>query len=506
MLQKAVIGLAVVAVVGFIIGVGFISSQPEMKLLYGKLNEKDMAEVVTAVQGAGVKYELGAGGTSIYVPADKVHQMRAQLAAKGVPSGDSVGFEIFDRSNFGISDFVQRANYVRALQGELERTISQFNGVRSARVMIVIPENRLLVRETRTKPTASVFIDQGIGGLSREGVNSIRFLVANAVEGLNPNDVAVVDSRGNVLTEGLTDDPTLGLANSQMKMRREIEEYFSKKVETMLIPVVGFGNVVVRVSAELDSENTTIVKSLFDPDSQVARNETTTEDSTLTSEGIREQSVGAGGVGVTANVPAMQAPTPESVTPQKLNEQNRKQRTTTYEINSTTVSTTKTPGGITRLTASVFVARKGEPRTPEQLENLRRMVAHAIGITAKDPAELARYVSLEETVFDQPPPPMPTPEPVTTYDSSGLLRYLIAIGIALPCFYMFWRMFKTAKSEEIPMEILGMNKPAVPEQKEQEKLAISAEMLNEMIRQKPANVGAALRGWMASDTQPSSKE
>lgn len=504
MIQKIVISLAVVAVVGFVVGVSFLSGKPEMKLLYGKLNEKDMAEVVTAVQGAGVKYELGTGGSSIYVPADKVHQIRAQLASRGVPSGDSVGFEIFDRSNFGISDFVQRANYVRALQGELERTISQFNGVRGARVLIVIPENRLLVRDARTKPTASVFIDQGVGGLSREGINSIRFLVANSVEGLNPNDVAVVDNRGTVLTEGLTDDPALSQASAQMKMRREIEEYFAKKVETMLIPVVGLGNAVVRVSAELDTENTTIVKNLFDPDSQVARNESTTEDSTLTSEGIRETT--AGGVGVTANVPAMQSPTPEASTPSKLNEQNRKQRTTSYEINSTTVSTTKAPGAIRGLTASVFIARKAEPRTPEQLENLRRMVAHAIGISAKDPVELARYVSLEETVFDQPAAPVPpASEAAPVYDNSSLVRYLIAFGIALPCFYMFWRMFKTAKSEEIPMEILGMNK-AVPEPSQQEKLAISAEMLNEMIRQKPANVGAALRGWMASDTQHSSKD
>ena len=165
---------------------------------------------MSALDDAKVPYRTGRGGASIMVPSDKVYTMRAQLAAKGIPRGEGVGFEIFDKPNFGISDFVQRANYLRALQGELSRTISQIDLVESARVMIVMPENRLLI-DSHKKPTASVFIRiKGNGQLPPSGVNSVRFIVANAVEGLTVNNVSVVDNLGNVLSENTEDDSVVG--------------------------------------------------------------------------------------------------------------------------------------------------------------------------------------------------------------------------------------------------------------------------------------------------------
>ena len=220
--QRATIILTVLGVAGGLSALVVFSNRPQMQLLYGRLGEKDVSEVITAVQEQGVAYQLGAGGSAVYVPSDQVHRLRMLMASKGVPAGDGVGFEIFDRSNFGISDFVQRTNYMRALQGELSRTISQLKGVKAARVMIVVPENRLLFSETKSKPTASVFIDQASGALGSEAVNSIRFLVANAVEGLHVDDVAVIDSHGNVLTKNLSDDPSLGVASSQMKFRKSV--------------------------------------------------------------------------------------------------------------------------------------------------------------------------------------------------------------------------------------------------------------------------------------------
>ena len=195
--QRVSIVVALVGVIGGMAALVFWSHRPHLQLLYGRLGEKDVAEVLSAVQAAGVAYEMGTSGTSIYVPADAVHKLRIQLATKGVPSGEGVGFEVFDRANFGISDFVQRTNFVRALQGELSRTIAQLQGVRSARVLIVQPENRLLFSDLKAKPTASVFIE---GSISVESVNAIRFLVANAVESLRADDVAVVDrSHANCL-------------------------------------------------------------------------------------------------------------------------------------------------------------------------------------------------------------------------------------------------------------------------------------------------------------------
>src|SRR5207253_1942651 len=129
-----------------------------------------------------IPHEVGAGGTSVRVPADQVYKLRMDLAGKGLPTGDGVGFEIFDKGQFGLSDFVQRTNYLRALLGELARTISQLTGVRAARVMIVQPENRLLLTEQGVKATASVFVDMGGGRLEVDQVNAIRHLVANAVQ------------------------------------------------------------------------------------------------------------------------------------------------------------------------------------------------------------------------------------------------------------------------------------------------------------------------------------
>src|ERR1051325_10080752 len=190
--QRISVAAATFVLIAGLGSIAFWSSRTDYGLLYGKLGDGEAAKVVAALDDAKVPYKLGAGGSSIMVPSDKVYQMRMQLASKGIPRGDGVGFEIFDKPNFGISDFVQRANYLRAVQGELSRTISQVDQVESARVMIVLPENRLMV-DNHKRPTASVFVrTRGQTQLPPSAVNSIRFLVANAVEGLQANQVTVV--------------------------------------------------------------------------------------------------------------------------------------------------------------------------------------------------------------------------------------------------------------------------------------------------------------------------
>ena len=176
--QRLSVVLAGGAVVAGLLALAYWSSRVDFALLYGKLDEVEAGKVVAALDEAKVPYKISRAGGAIHVPADKVHQLRMQLAAKGIPRGEGVGFEIFDKANFGISDFVQRANYVRALQGELARTISQLDEVEAARVMIVLPENRLLA-DSQRQPTASVFIrTKGNSALSSSSVNSIRLLVA----------------------------------------------------------------------------------------------------------------------------------------------------------------------------------------------------------------------------------------------------------------------------------------------------------------------------------------
>ena len=486
--QRVTIAVATVGVIAGLIGLVVWSHRPNMQLLYGRLSDKDAAEVAAAVQAAGVQYELRGSGSAIYVPSDQVHPLRLQLAAKGVPAGEGVGFEIFDRANFGISDFVQRTNYARALQGELARTISQLQGVRSARVLIVVPENRLLFSDVKAKPTASVFIE---GNLSAPSVNSIRFLVANAVEGLRADDVAVVDHRGTVLTDGLKDDPQLGGASSQMKARKSVEDYFANKVETMLATVLGPGNAVVRVSADLDVETTTRTEEKFDPDGQVIRTETSEEDSTVTNE--TDQSKG-GTAGTAANVPGQTASDSAGKgNGGKNSEQMRKNKSANYEINRVTTNAVRAPGTVSRITAAVFVAPKAQPRTPAELDSLRKMVVNALGVKAVDEKEVAKIVTLEELAFESTPA-VKAGALDFIFRNPDLLKNGLAVVVAIALIFVFLRMVKRAKPDEIPIEILSPERAHADAQAGR---PVSVELLNEMIRKKPENVGAALREWMA---------
>ena len=283
--QRVSLVIAAMVVVAGLTALVSWSRRPDYQLLYGRLGEKDASAVISYLQSSNIPYRAEAGGSTVFVPAEQVHRLRMDLAGKGLPSGEGVGFEIFDKGNFGVSDFVQRTNYARALQGELARTISQLEGVRGARVLIVQPENRLLLVDQSIKPSASVFIDLGGGRISSEQVNAIRHLVSNSVQGLLPDAVAVVDNRGRVLSEELKTDPLLTTASSQIKYRQSVEDYFARKVETMLAAAVGAGNAVVRVSAEVDTDATTIAEEKFDPEGQVVRSQTNTEDNSASAEG-----------------------------------------------------------------------------------------------------------------------------------------------------------------------------------------------------------------------------
>ncbi|HEX4342872.1 MAG TPA: flagellar basal-body MS-ring/collar protein FliF, partial [Verrucomicrobiae bacterium] len=232
--QRVSVVAATFVLVAGLIGLAMWSSHTEYALLYGRLSDTESSKVISALDDEKIPYKVTAGGGSIMVPSDKVYTVRMQLAGRGIPRGDGVGFEIFDKPNFGISDFVQRANYTRAIQGELARTIGQLDEVESARVMIVLPENRLLLDKDKY-PTASVFVHvHGTSQLSPSSINSIRFLVANSVEGLKPNHVSVVDNLGNVLSENSDNDSLTGLTSNQLGARRNLEQYLSKKAQDML--------------------------------------------------------------------------------------------------------------------------------------------------------------------------------------------------------------------------------------------------------------------------------
>jgi flagellar M-ring protein FliF len=493
-----------------IAGLGAIvywSSHADYGLLYGGLSDTEAGKVVAALDDAKVPYK--ANGGSIYVPTDKIYSMRMQLASRGIPSGDGVGFEIFDKPNFGISDFVQRANYTRAVEGELARTISQIDEVESARVMIVMPENRLLL-DKNTYPTASVFVHvRGTSQLQPQSINSIRFLVANSVEGLKPNHVSVVDNLGNVLSENTDDDSLTGLTSTQLAARRNLEQYLAKKAQDMLDKVLGPGQAIVRVSADINYDTLTSTDEKFDPDGQVIRTQTKndqTTDSSTTSTSTP--------VGISANTGTNS--TQNATSPVNNTQNHTTTSTVEYEIGKTTSSMVKAAGSIKRLDASVTVAaqmqgtgadRKTVPRSPEDLKKLQDIVASAVGIDTTR----GDTIALEEMPFNNDFATEVTQE-LNQQQKRDFWWTLAcnsvypALGIA--ALFILLRLFKSTPVQEIPIGVpVGRliakhngngngNGHGKLGEFEPQPGVVTVDVLNRLIKENPANMTQAIRDWM----------
>jgi flagellar M-ring protein FliF len=500
--QRISVVLAAAAVVVGLSSLAWFSSRKDYSLLYGRLDEAEAGKVVAALTDAKIPYQIKGSGT-IFVPMDLVHSTRMQLAAKGLPQAQGgVGFEIFDKPNFGISDFVQRANYSRALQGELSRTIAQLDQVESARVLIVMPENRLILDQQR-KPSASVFIKvRGNADLPSSAVNSIQFLVANAVEGLAAGNVSVVDHRGNVLSENQDQSTPAGLSSSQFSARRQHEQYLTKQAESMLAKVLGPGNAVVRVSVDINWDSTTRTEEKFDPgEDKIVKSETTDEEVVATS----TTGPAAGGVGTASNL----GETNGASGP--LNSSNTKKTTSTrsYEINKITSNTLQAAGALKKVTASVMLAQLSTTvgtnrtvvvRTPEELGKLKQIVANAIGTLETD-------VVLEEIPFnDQPAIEIATQlektEKTQLYMDIG--QRVLYPGVALVLGFMFFRALKKTKSDDLPIGVpigdlypdgVGTDSMGLPVRKKKEEV-VTVEVLNRLIRENPSSMTQAVRSWI----------
>ncbi|HVW19613.1 MAG TPA: flagellar basal-body MS-ring/collar protein FliF [Opitutaceae bacterium] len=504
--QRVSLIVTALAVAGGLTALVLWAQRPEYKLLYTNLGDKDSAAIISYLQSQNIKPQVSGDGSAVSVPSDQVYKLRMDLAAKGLPGGDGVGFEIFDKGQFGLSDFVQRTNYLRAIQGELARTISQLQGVRAARVLIVQPENRLLLTDQSVKSTASVFVDLGGSRLELEQVNAIRHLVANAVQGLVPDQVAVIDNHGRTLSEELKSDPALGTASSQIKYKQQVEDYLAKKVESMLAPVIGEGNAVVRVSADIDTEASTVSQEKYDPDGAVVRSQTKTKDS---SNSVESRSNG-GTVGISANVPDKAAVAETNTTrPTSSSDQDRENLTTTYEIGRTVTNITRNPGTVRSVTAAVLIAPRApatagaQPvkRTAEELSALRQIVINALGLKAAPGQSLDSLVTVDEMPFA----PEPEIQQIQAAQNSGkwidwvdaARRWGAVVGAAV-MFLIFLRMLSKQRIDPVPVEVLSLP-PDAAARALPSAAGVTPEVLNDLIRQRPANVGASLRDWVAAN-------
>ena len=517
--QRISIVLAALAIVVALSSLVFFSSRPEYSLLYGKLDDTESAKVINYLDEAKVPYSISRGGGALYVPEEKVHKTRMQLAMKGVPSGEGPGWELFDKPNFGISDFVQRANFLRAVQGELARTISQLDGVAGARVMITLPENRLLL-DKQKKPTASIWVKlRGVAELSPATVNAIRFLVANSVEGLAPGAVSVVDNHGTLLTESRESDPVSGQSSNLLTAKRNAEKYLSEKVETMLTQVLGAGQSVARVSADINWDTVTRTEEKYDPESQVVRTSTVNDEKT---ESTTPNPNAGGTVGVVPNTTAethSTSSTTGSKTAKKVDTKN-------YDINKITSQIVQGAGTLKRISAAVFVNtrftgsgtnRIAQPRTPEELRKFRLVVQSALGVDTNRTDE----VTLEEVVFNDQPvlEEQQKNEKIEKHQHLwSLVKSFGSPALALIFFGLFLHTLRKTKADDIPIAIplnemegfpngrSGTNeKPAEaaeppPPPREE---TVTAETLNRLIRDHPTAMTHAIRDWLTTGANSS---
>lgn len=251
------------------------ANKAEYKQVYSNLSTDDVVEIVERLKKQKIPYKLNRNETAIMVPENQVHKVRLMLASEGLPRGGGVGFEIFDKTDFGTTEFVQHLNYQRALQGELARTIKEIEHVQDARVLIVMPKDSVFVEDTKP-PSASVFLKLK-DKLGKTEVQAVLNLVASAVEGLTPDLVTVVDSNGKVLSNGMPEDESAEI-NNQLAYKLEYEKNMTGRIQTMLEGIVGPGKAIVRVTADMDFSQIDVNEEIYDPDAQVIRSRQTIAD------------------------------------------------------------------------------------------------------------------------------------------------------------------------------------------------------------------------------------
>ena len=433
------LGLIAVVISSLILFFAWIQ-KADYQILYSHLSEEDAGLIIQKLREQKIPYRISAD--TVMVPSDKVYDVRLQLAGQGLPQGGGVGFELFDKTSFTMTDFVQKLNYRRALQGELARTVRSLSEVEQCRVHLAVPEKSLFINDDQ-RPKASVLVRLKQGrNLSQSQVQGIMHLVSSSVEGLDPKDVAVVDSRGEMLTSAV--EGSIGITSGQREYQRNIEKDLESRIVGILEPVVGKGKVKAKVSADIDFTKIEKTEERYDPDSQVARSEQKTMEKSMN--GNR------GGVpGVSSNLPGK--PTTQTVSVQGQSE--KKSETINYEISKVTSHVINSSGDIKRqsvvvLVDGIYTAQQGSqekkytPRTAEEITQFEDMVKKAVGfkVDRGDEVRVANMpfeASLQEDLSEPKREILPTVMP--------FLKYLVPIlALGLVFFFVVKPLMKALTS------------------------------------------------------------
>lgn len=382
-------------------------TSPAMTMLFTDLSQEDSAAIVKDLERQGLTFEIRNDGASIYVQKDKATRLRMKLAEGGIPKGGGVGYEIFDKTDaLGATSFVQNINHLRALEGELARTIRAIDRVQTARVHLVLPERPLFSRE-KVEPSASIVL-RVRGALEAQQVRAIRHLVSSAVNGLKPNRVSVVDENGRLLADGAMDQAAGGAAGADER-QVAFERRMREQVESIVSSIVGPGRTRVQLTAEFDFNRVTQTSDKFDPEGRVVRSSQTREESSQTADN-REGQVTVGN-----ELPGAQ--TRQNADNAAKNDQAKKtEEIVNYEISRTTKTEVLEGGRINRISVAVLVDGtytrndKGEmvyaPRAKEEIDRIAALVRSAIGFDQKrgDQVEVVnlRLAEAPQNIISEP--------------------------------------------------------------------------------------------------------
>lgn len=388
------------------------ANRPEYGLLYSGLDPADAAQIVEDLKTNSVPYKLKDGGGTIEAPTNQIYELRLKYAGKNLVSSGAVGYELFDKNNLGLTEFMQKINLKRALEGELSKTINQIDAVQASRVHLVIAEPALFADE-QAKSSASVILKlKGNRSLDNQQILGVAHLVARSVEGLKPEDVVIMDSHGAVLSKLASESADFGFSNTQLEMKEKVERYLSQKAQSMLDVVLGANNSIVRVAAALNFDRINRTSEKYDPDNAAVLSEERNEERSARSDTVLYQ---------------------------------RENVVTNYEINKTVEQYQASVGDIKQLSIAVFVngvmkadgSGAGEtfaPRSEEEIQKITDIVRNAVGFSEDRKDQIVVHqLAFDRSYFDRERELLTSMENKDRQDDLIRLGLLVAGGL----FFLF---------------------------------------------------------------------
>ena len=530
--------VASAAAVAILVAMVLWAKTPDYRTLFSNLSDQDGGAIVTQLTQMNVPYRFADNGGALEVPADKVHELRLRLAQLGLPKGGTVGFELLDQEKFGISQFSEQVNYQRALEGELSRTIETLGPVKSARVHLAMPKPSLFVREQKA-PSASITVNLEPGRALDEGqISAVVHLVSSAVAGLPPGNVTLVDQGGHLLTQSNTSARDLN--DAQLKYTADVEGRVQRRIEAILGPIVGNGNVHAQVTAQVNFDNKEQTDEQYRPNGDATQ---AAIRSRQVSESDQSGSPYPGGVpGALSNTPAPAPSAPIATQPanqnanQAANGQNNATRnaattgprnsqrseTSNYELDRTIMHTKKNVGDVQRLSVAVVVNYrnlpdgKPLPLTSDQMKQIEDLTREAMGFSTTR-GDTLNVVNSPFTDTDESGGELPFWKQQSFIDqlmSAG--RWLLVLIVA----WLLWRKAikpQLARREQLAQAAVEQNKAqqeiqeavevrlSKDEQTQQRRAnqRLGAEVMSQRIREMSDNdprvVALVIRQWMNND-------